>query len=69
LDDDSDEYEVIDIDRSDERITLDMDGTEETFWIAPDYMVFGASSVDDGDMVSVVFNPEVDVEIEIIYVR
>ncbi len=69
LDDDSEVYEVIDIDRADERITLDMDGTEETYWLAPDYMVFGANSVDDEDMVSVVFNPEVDVEIEIIYVR
>ncbi len=69
LDSDSEEYEVIDINTRDERITLDIDGTEEEFWLAPDYEVFGATSVDDGDMVSVVFNPEVDVEIEIIFVR
>jgi hypothetical protein len=69
LDDDSDVYEVIDIDTRDERITLDLDGTEDTFWLAEDYVVFGAASVDDEDMVSVVFNPEVDSEIEIIYVR
>lgn len=69
LDDDSEEYEVIDVDARDERITLDVDGSEETFFLHPDYLVFGADSVDDGDMVSVVFNPEVDFEIEIIYVR
>ncbi|WP_422486347.1 S-layer homology domain-containing protein [Gudongella sp. DL1XJH-153] len=69
LDSESEEYQVIDIDTRNERITLDIDGTEEEFWLAPDYEVFGATSVDDGDMIAVIFNPEVDVEIEIIFVR
>jgi|GEM_PF-1472013 len=69
LDDESQVYEVVDVDIDDERITLDSGGTEETFFLHPDYKVFGADSIDDEDLVSVVFNPEVDVEIEIIYVR
>ena len=65
LDSDSEEYEVTSISLRNERISLD----GEDYWLAPNYKVFGDSSVSAGDTVSVVFNPEVDIEVEIIYVR
>lgn len=65
LDSDSEDYEVTAISIRNERISLD----GEEYWLAPDYKVFGDSTVRAGDTVSVVFNPEVDVEVEIIYVR
>ncbi len=65
LDSESDEYEVTAISTRNERISLD----GEEYWLAPDYMVFGDTSVSSGDTVSVVFNPEVAIEVEIILVR
>jgi len=65
LDSDSERFEVTSISTRNERISLD----GEEFWLAPDYMVFGDSSVRSGDTVSVVFNPEIDIEVEIIFVR
>jgi len=65
LDEDSTEYEVTSISIRNERISLD----DDEFWLAPEYMVFGDTTVREGDTVSVVFNPEVDIEVEIIYVR
>lgn len=65
LDDGSRKYEVEAVSLRNERITID----GEEFWLSKDLMIFGASTLRPGDIVSVVFNPEVDIEIEIILVR